>query len=233
MNNIDFNNDGKLSVFNDMEFFIIETEKKEVNITPFHCLPCDKYLSTASNLRNHNETSSHSKKLERIKILKKAEESNDLICLIPIKNNDGDIIAHTMVDTKVYTLIMNYAICITNGYATITINNDKHRLNRYIYYNLRKIEPNPMMKIDHKNRDKLDNTIKNLQEATISDNNRNREKGGNLTSKYYGVHKNKNYWVCSLSFNGEKNDFYYKNELHAAYHYNLLVKEFGKENFVH
>lgn len=126
--------------------------------------------------RNHTKTFLHFKRLERINILEKAEENNDLTCLIPLRDKNEDIISYTLVDTKVYKLIMNYAISISNGYAAILIGNNKHRLHRFIYYNLRRIIPNSDMIIDHKDRNPLNNTMKNIQEATFSENNRNRPK---------------------------------------------------------
>lgn len=45
----------------------------------------------------------------------------------------------------------------------------------------------PTALIDHKNRDKADNRIENLREATYSENGRNRKGGRNATSSFLGV----------------------------------------------
>lgn len=125
---------------------------------------------------------------------------------------------------------MDYAISLSGDYASILIGKDKHKLSRFIYYNLRKITSNTNRKIDHRDRDVLNNTIKNLQESTSSENNRNREKKS-TSSKYNGVYKGQNLWICKMKYNDESYDVCYKDETHAAYHYDLLVKEFKLENF--
>lgn len=65
----------KMKFQKNIEFFSVEIHnKKEVNITPFYCEPCDKYFCRNDVHRNHNKTFSHNKRLERINILKEAKK---------------------------------------------------------------------------------------------------------------------------------------------------------------
>lgn len=62
------------------------------------------------------------------------------------------------------------------------------------------------MRIDHINRDKLDNRIENLRLATAAQNSHNsRQAGGN--SKYKGVYKAgwaENKWFAKMTFGGKQ-----------------------------
>ena len=135
----------------------------------------------------------------------------------------------TIIDKKSYDHIQTNVCSIRrndSGYAIIYINGKGYRLNRYIYYVIYgNKEPKIKMKIDHINGKRLDNRITNLREVTSSENNTNKSKSSNATSKYYGVSKSHGLWWCDIKINGVRCKFSYKNELHAAYHYNLLVIE--------
>lgn len=77
--------------------------------------------------------------------------------------------------------------------------------------------------IDHSNKNKSDNRIKNLIEKNHSENNHNKPKHKNASSKYYGVslHSGKKHWQVKIKKDGE--EFYlgiYKNEIDAAKAYN-------------
>lgn len=134
----------------------------------------------------------------------------------------------TKVDKEVYPLIIKHNIHNNQqGYAIILVDSKSIKLHRYIYYDLqnRKSKPNTM--IDHINNDKLDNRLENLREVSASINAKNKSKNKNSLSKYYGVSKNRNAWVCDLVHNKLHNIYRYHDELHAAYHYDLLVIKFG------
>jgi hypothetical protein len=148
-----------------------------------------------------------------------------------LRNIKGLIIDHTTVDKNIYPLIMNYAIYLSEeGYANIIINSKPFRLHRYIYYDLQNRQPLPETVVDHMDHNKLNNKLCNLQEVIHGNNSRNRIKKENCTSKYYGVHLNGNKWCCELSYKNVKYSFLYDNELHAAYHHDLLVKKFDLQN---
>jgi hypothetical protein len=72
--------------------------------------------------------------------------------------------------------------------------------------------------------------ISNLEEVSHGNNNRNKAKKEGCSSQYHGVSLKKKLWNCTLRYDGITHSFSYKDELHAAYHHDLLVKKFGLEN---
>jgi len=193
------------------------------------CTICGITFKSRSELITHLDSKNHKKTIERITILNNT--IND-ICTIPIRNKKGDVIGNTMIDKEIYPLIMDNAININpHGYATIYVNGSSHFLHRYVYYDLFGKIPLDDTNIDHKDRNKLNNILTNLREVTFENNARNREKREDCTSKYYGVSKNGTNWRCSLKHNNIEHAYLYNNELHAAYHRDLLVKEFKLEDY--
>ena len=196
------------------------------------CEICDNSHSSIFTLTNHYKTDFHKRNVEKRDLLEAAKLKNDDdLFLIPLKNKKGKIIANTKVDKNTYINVIKHSICRGGGYAILTIGDKKHRLSRYVYYNLQGKDPDPDKKIDHMNSDRLDNRLENLREATDTQNGRNRVKISGATSKYYGVYLDKkaNKWVCSLKNNG--NRYRYNDELHAAYHHDLLIKELNLQDF--
>jgi hypothetical protein len=195
----------------------------------YYCKICEIYLvcDSPSKIIVHDKSVKHLNKLERKKLL---EESDGDTITIPLKNNKGNIRGYTVVDKDIYPLIMMYAIQMDHyGYACISINNKSYKLHRYIYYNLcnNKLINNTI--IDHIDRKRLNNKLENLRQSTNADNAKNKSKLPNKTSKFYGVSLSKDGWRCELRYDGTRHIFYYKNELHAAYHRDLLIKEFNME----
>ena len=91
----------------------------------------------------------------------------------------------------------------TRGYRQIPINGRKymaHRLAWLMFY-----ETEPSCTIDHSNLNRSDNRICNLREATPSENNRNRPRGGNNTSGFKGVYWSKSVkkWLSQITINGK------------------------------
>jgi HNH endonuclease/AP2 domain len=81
----------------------------------------------------------------------------------------------------------------------------------------------PKAQLDHIDRDKLNNRIDNLREATCSENGRNRTKQNNTSSRYIGVcwYKNGKKWGAYIKHQG--NRYYlgsYDTEKEAAIAYN-------------
>lgn len=121
--------------------------------------------------------------------------------------------------------ICNYTItCCKDRYPQIKVNGKHYFLHRYIYYCLYNNPIRVGYFIDHINRNILDIIIENLRELLPTENNRNKNKK-NGTSIYKGVYYNQHAWECQLRKDNINHRFRYKNELHAAYHFNLLVLE--------
>ena len=89
------------------------------------------------------------------------------------------------------------------GYRCISINRFQYKAHRlawlYVYGRW------PVSQIDHINRDKDDNSISNLQEATMLENSRNKYAPKNNTSGYKGVSwsKQSNKWRVKINNNGK------------------------------
>jgi len=96
----------------------------------------------------------------------------------------------------------------TNGYIRININNKCYYLHRIIYkYFNENWDINDTSKnnqIDHININPLDNRIENLRLVNHSQNNRNRNKFKNCTSKYRGVRRRKNKWEANIQIDGKQ-----------------------------
>lgn len=112
----------------------------------------------------------------------------------------------------------HYAACLDNG--------------RVIHMH-RTIMNAPKGKIvDHKNRQGLDNTRKNLRFATRSQNSCNRIRPQTGTSKYRGVHyaKREQKWHAAICFNSKRKHLgYFDNEIDAARAYDAAAKELHGE----
>ena len=87
--------------------------------------------------------------------------------------------------------------------------------------------------IDHKNRNRLDNRLENLREATRQENCCNRKKfKGNHTSNFKGVflYKQNKKWTCQIQVDKKKIHLgYYDSELDAAKVYNIFASYFFNE----
>ena len=94
---------------------------------------------------------------------------------------------------------------LNRGYRHITFKQKPyltHRLAYYIYHGIDPLEN----QLDHKNGNRLDNTIKNLRLATHADNGRNRGISKKNTSGVTGVHwnKKKKKWEGYIRINGKQ-----------------------------
>jgi len=93
-------------------------------------------------------------------------------------------------------------------YIRIVINDKKYLLHRIIYkyfnpdWDITDTSTNNY--IDHKDQNKLNNKIENLRVFNNSQNQRNKNKKSNCSSKYTGVNKLKNdkKWRARISING-------------------------------
>ncbi len=64
----------------------------------------------------------------------------------------------------------------------------------------------PLIQVDHKNGNPLDNRRSNLRKCSIAENNRNKTSHTNATSKYLGVcyDKHRDKWAVCLMYNRKK-----------------------------
>ena len=199
----------------------------EVKTDTNYCGICDRFfLSKITKV--HFNSRDHKRRLERLILFNNFDPDDQNkerdINLISRKGN----VSITKVDKEIYPVIIKHSIHRDQyGYAIILIEGKSIKLHRYIYYDLQNRKSTPNTVIDHINNNKLDNRLENLREASKSLNAKNKSKNKNAQSKYYGVSKNRNAWVCDLVHNKLHNIYRYRNELHAAYHYDLLVIKFG------
>lgn len=142
-----------------------------------------------------------------------------------------------LVDDEDYEYLNQWnwmlAVQPKTSYAVAWINNKSIKMHRLIM----KVNGHKNI-VDHKNRNGLDNQKHNLRICTHSQNNSNRIKRKECTSKYLGVHKGyKNrYVVCSCKDGKSVYGGTYDNESDAALSYNKLALslhgEFDRLNII-
>lgn len=199
------------------------------------CYVCDSTFKCKSVMLNHCKTIRHIKKVDNFNLVIENKKLNNKICSIPLKNKSGKIIAFTDVDSDIVDKIIQYPIFLgTDLYAYISINGIGEHLHSYIYYTIYGNEKTKGMMLDHNDRVKLNNCISNLEKVTAIINARNRNKLATASSKYWGVSwdKDENKWTVLIADDNKvKHKFRYNDELHAAWHYNLLIKELNLKGY--
>lgn len=196
--------------------------------TSRECHTCNKIFSSKSHFTRHLTTKLH---LNTLTELNNPKIRPMHVFSFELKNKKAEITGKTLVSEDVYDFITDnkYSVYMGSGYAQIKYNKERWSLHQYIYYIFLGNPKIDGMVIDHINSDKLDNRTENLRQISHSNNNKNKLKSPNATSKYYGVTCENNMYRCRIK--GNKNSFNYKNELHAAYHYDLLIAELNLGEF--
>lgn len=92
----------------------------------------------------------------------------------------------------------------SHGYLDVKINGKKYMAHRVVWFYT--YGEWPADELDHANKDRKDNRIKNLRPATHSENQHNSTKYKNNTSGYTGVsfHKRKGKWMAYIGFCGKR-----------------------------
>lgn len=124
----------------------------------------------------------------------------------------------------------------TGGYLTVCLNKNKKRkaitLHTLVYDHFGIGERNgQILQIDHKDEDKLNCRIDNLQLLSQRQNTAKYFKTQKTSSKYTGVcwHKNRQKWRVHITINSEcKHLGYFTNEFEAYNEYDRALKEFNE-----
>lgn len=149
-----------------------------------------------------------------------------------LSNKNKEIKEYTLVSKEDYAHLEKFKwYKDVYGYIKSRIDNKTWVLHRYIMIELLEYK-NLTRKdfIDHINTNKLDNRRENLRILNAKDNNRNKTKRKNTSSKYLGVIKRKTNFEVAIVLNDEnktKKNAFYKIEDHAAWQYNLWIKEYS------
>jgi hypothetical protein len=125
----------------------------------------------------------------------------------------------------------------SNLYAARTAITAKLR-SKIIYLHRQIMDPPPTLLVDHRNCNSLDNRRANLRLATHKQNMHNRRKRANTSSRFIGVHfdKQRRKWAVHIRHNGRKLWLgRFTDELAAARAYDLAAikyhGEFARPNF--
>jgi|ERR1035437_99265 hypothetical protein len=142
---------------------------------------------------------------------------------IDLRNTPGEIVGIARIDSLDLPRVIQYRWCMdSSGYAIGRVNRKLIRLHSFIM---------GVSYIDHRNRNRLDNTRENLRAATHYQNMMNKA-GIDKTSRYRGVSWSKsNRWAVYAKFKQTQKRFwgYYDTELEAAHAYNKVAKKYGDE----
>lgn len=180
---------------------------------------------TKYDLKLYNTLEEAINVLNKFKEEKKIEKENKHLSKIITKNDDNIAFIKAsnsnneiLVDEESWHLLNKcpWIVC-EKGYAK-----SKSYMHRII------INAKSDEKVDHINRNKLDNRRENLRISTSAQNNHNRTKSPNATSKYYGVclRKSIKKWETYVTHNKKKHSCgYFDDEIQAAKAYNKKAIE--------
>jgi hypothetical protein len=105
---------------------------------------------------------------------------------------------YTYVDAADYEWLTRWTWSLHNGYAA------RREKGKLILMHREIAQPSKRMVVDHKNRNKLDNTRDNLQVCTPQENRRNKGKRRGASSRFVGAsyYKPRGKWRARINFEG-------------------------------
>lgn len=173
-------------------------------------------------LNSFNEDIQKIKNEEEINLTSKSVAKDDYGCYILTNKN-----VKVYLDEKHWQKInRNKWYIDKNGYVYSRINYKNQRIHRFIVENIEKKELSKNQVIDHINHNRLDNRIENLRIVSSSENNHNRKKRENTSSKYIGISLEKNRWRAKIIFQKQKIEIgSFETEKEAALAYNRKAIE--------
>ena len=139
-------------------------------------------------------------------------------------NGEGRV---TLVDKAVYDKydLVNRRITSDGEYALLMYEGDQWYLHRLIMWG--ELESNPHLKVDHINRNKLDNRLENLRVVTHGQNMKNRKRRAGPLSDFMGVYLDKilGMWTAAKSIKGHFVRIgYFQDEQMAAYAFDQVSR---------
>ena len=160
--------------------------------------------------------------------LKPINRNTDGIAFISIQYEDEKYEC-LVDDDKWHDLTYKMSWCYNNGYALTNLDKTSKYLQRYLYEKYIPEKDISNLKIDHINRNPLDNRISNLEEVTDGV---NRYNIGETKNKYgyRGVTKNGNKFCAQLTYKGKK---YYTSVFETVEETALAYNELAKEHYKH
>lgn len=137
-----------------------------------------------------------------------------------------------LVDDNDFDKVSSFSWSLnTNGYAVSSrySKETKKSVSFYLHRFLLGVEGKKHIEVDHINRNKLDNRIKNLRVCTRRDNSCNKSQKIGI-SGFRGVWKNHNGWQAVLKFRGERMCLgTYEDKKEAAKKWNEVAKKYHGE----
>lgn len=139
------------------------------------------------------------------KLFKTSYDPNDIIqydsyAEIILRNRQGEEIDRAIIDNDCVDEVSKYKWCRqSQGYVIC------RELNMYLHMFILGVNDDIKYRIDHINRNPMDNRKENLRYATAQENSRNKSVQKNNTSGHTGVYFNKasNKWQATIWIDGE------------------------------
>lgn len=131
-----------------------------------------------------------------------ALSDDGLTAFIPLRDMDGAVVAHTLIDTGDVALVNQWRWSLTRGYAKRVGWSDGKPQLIYMHRLILGLGADDDTEVDHISRVKIDNRRSNLRTVTHADNMQN-VPGREGASSHRGVYRLSGKWAAGLSVNGK------------------------------